>query len=207
MGFLKTMNNEVKNLTLIDIAIPEIEKKTLTLARDIVLVFGFALLTSACAKLKIEIGLVPITMQTLAVLLSGAVLGAKRGGLAQLTYLLMGIGGIPWFSHGGGISYLLSPTFGYIIGFVPAAYLTGWLCQKGFDRKIKTAIGAMILGNVLLYIPGLLWLAKFVGFGRVLEIGFYPFIPGDLLKVILAGAILPLIWKMLKKHKYEYVQR
>ena len=114
---------------------------------------------------------------------------------------------IPWFSRGGGISYLLSPSFGYIIGFVPAAYLTGWLCQKGFDRKIKTAIGAMILGNVLLYIPGLLWLAKFVGFGRVLEIGFYPFIPGDLLKVILAGAILPLIWKMLKKHKYEYVQR
>lgn len=199
--------NEAKNLTLVEAVLPKIENKSLTVIKDIALVLGFALLTSVCAKLKIEIGAVPITMQTLAVLLSGAILGAKRAALAQLTYLLMGLGGIPWFSRGGGISYLLSPSFGYIVGFIPAAYLTGWLCQKGFDRKINTIIGAMILGNVLLYIPGLLWLAKFVGFGRVLEIGLYPFIPGDLLKVILAGAILPLIWKMVKKHKYEYVQR
>ena len=192
---------EVKNLTLIDIIIPRIENKTLALAKDIVLVLSFAIVTGVCAKLKIEIGVVPITMQTLAVLLSGALLGSKRGALSQLTYLLMGLAGLPWFARGGGMAYIFSPTFGYIIGFVLAAYIVGWFCERGFDRRAKTAVLAMLIGNILLYIPGVLWLAKFVGLGKVLSIGFYPFIVGDLLKIFLAGSILPIGWKFIKTSK------
>jgi len=189
---------ETKRLTLIDILIPRIEDKTLALIKDIALVLSFATLTGICAKLKIEIGIVPITMQTLAVLLSGALLGSKRGALSQLTYLSIGLAGLPWFARGGGMAYIMSPTFGYIIGFVLAAYLVGYLAEKGLDRSLKTAILALLIGNIILYIPGLLWLAKFVGFGKVLAVGFYPFIPGDLLKILLAGTILPISWKFIR---------
>jgi len=194
---------EEKNLTLIDLVLPRIESKNLALAKDIVLVLSSAILTGISAKLKIEIGVVPITMQTFTVLLSGAILGSKRGVASQLTYLLMGLTGVSWFSRGGGIQYILSPTFGYIIGFVFAAYFVGWLCEKGFDRKIKTAILAMLFGNILIYIPGLFWLARFIGFGKVLAAGLYPFIIGDLLKILLAGLVLPMGWKLIKKIEAE----
>jgi len=194
---------EEKNLTLIDLVLPRIESKNLALAKDIVLVLSSAILTGISAKLKIEIGAVPITMQTFTVLLSGAILGSKRGVASQLTYLLMGLTGVSWFSRGGGIQYILSPTFGYIIGFVFAAYFVGWLCEKGFDRKIKTAILAMLFGNILIYISGLFWLARFIGFGKVLAAGLYPFIIGDLLKILLAGLVLPMGWKLIKKIEAE----
>ena len=194
---------EEKNLTLIDLVLPRIESKNLALAKDIVLVLSSAILTGISAKLKIEIGVVPITMQTFTVLLSGAILGSKRGVASQLTYLLMGLTGVSWFSRGGGIQYILSPTFGYIIGFVFAAYFVGWLCEKGFDRKIKTAILAMLFGNILIYISGLFWLARFIGFGKVLAAGLYPFIIGDLLKILLAGLVLPMGWKLIKKIEAE----
>ncbi len=189
------------NLTLIDLILPRIENKTLAVAKDVVLVLGFAFLAGLSAKLKIEIGAVPITMQTFAVLLSGALLGRNRGALSQLTYLMMGLAGFPWFSRGGGVQYILSPTFGYLIGFVLAAYFVGYLSEKGFDRNIKTAILAMLFGSILLYIPGLLWLAKFTGLGKVLAVGLYPFLIGDLLKIILASLVLPIGWKILKNYE------
>jgi len=189
---------ETKNLTLIDILIPRIENKILILVKDVVLVLSFTALTGICAKLKIEIGPVPITMQTFAVLLSGAILGSIRGAMSQFVYLISGLAGIPWFSRGGGMVYIFSPTFGYIVGFVLAAYLVGFFCEKGWDRKIEKAILAMIIGSIVLYIPGLLWLGKFVGLERVLTIGFYPFIAGDILKIFLAGSILPFGWKLTK---------
>ena len=173
--------------------------KTIAVVRNIVLVLSFSLLTALAAQVKVEIGLIPITMQTLIVLLSGALLGSKKGAASQITYLLGGLMGIPWFSRGGGIAYVLSPTFGFIVGFVFAAYLVGWLSEKGFDKKIKTAIIAMFIGNMVLYLPGLFWLAKFTGFDNVLAVGFYPFVLGDLLKILLAGLLLPLGWKILKK--------
>jgi len=190
-----------KNLTLIEVIFPKIENKILILVRDLVLIFSFAILTGLCAKLKIEIGPVPITMQTFSVLLSGALLGAKRGALSQITYLSMGFAGIPWFSRGGGMAYLLSPTFGYLVGFVFASFFVGFLCQKGFDRKLGRAVLAMFFGNLLIYLPGLFWLARFVGLEKVLAVGFFPFVLGDVLKIILAGSILPLAWKILKVKK------
>jgi biotin transporter BioY len=189
---------EVKKLTLIDAILPKIESKPLLLVRDIILILCFTLLTAISAKLKIEIGTVPITGQTFAVLLSGALLGSRRGALSQIFYLLGGLAGIPWFARGGGIAYLMSPTFGYIIGFVLAAFVVGFLCERGLDRKIETAILAMLVGNVLIYFPGLLWLARFVGWGKVLAVGLYPFIIGDTIKLLLAASVLPLGWKLVK---------
>jgi len=199
---LKNMADFAK-VRIIDVIIPRIESKTLSLVKDATLILSFAILTGISAKLKIEIGVVPITMQTFAVLLSGALLGKARSAVSQITYLLMGLAGIPWFSRGGGIQYILSPTFGYLIGLVLATYCVGWLCEKGFDRKIKTAILAMLFGNILIYIPGLFWLARFVGLGKVLSVGFYPFIIGDLLKILLAGLVLPMGWKLIKKIEAE----
>jgi len=193
------MNYKTKNLTLIDAFLPKIENKSLVLVKDITLVLSFALLTGISAKLKIEIGVVPITMQTFAVLLSGALLGSQRGGLSQLVYLLMGLIGVPWFARGGGIGYIFSPTFGYIVGFVLAAFVVGLFSEKGFDKKIKSAILVMLIGNILIYIPGLFWLGKFVGWRKVLSVGFFPFVVGDILKIILAGTILPFAWKIFKR--------
>jgi biotin transporter BioY len=184
--------------TLIDFIFPKIENRVLNLVKEVILIFSFSVLTGICSKLKIEIGPIPITMQTFAVLLTGAILGSKRGALSQLTYLLFGLFGVPWFARGGGISYIMSPTFGYIVGFVFCAFLVGFLCEKGSDRKILTCVLAMFFGNIILYIPGLLWLAKFVGFDKVLEVGFFPFMAGDLIKIFLAGLTLPFLWRILK---------
>ena len=187
------------NSVLIDAILPQIDNKTQAIARDVALVLGFAILTGICAKFKIEIGPIPITMQTFAVLVSGVLLGSKRGAASQITYLLGGLVGLPWFSRGGGLIYILSPTFGYILGFVFAAYSVGYLAERGWDRNIRTAILAIFIGNIFIYIPGLLYLARFVGFSKVLALGLYPFILGDLIKIALTGLILPMGWKMIKK--------
>ncbi len=186
-----------KNSTLIETILPKIENKVLSAVKDTTLVLGFAILTGIAAQLKIEIGAVPITMQTLVVLLSGALLGSKKGLISQFVYILGGLTALPWFARGGGMAYILSPTFGYILGFALAAYLVGILTEKGWDRDIRTAVLAMLAGNVIIYIPGLLWLAKFVGISKVLTVGFYPFILGDLIKIFLAGLILPFGWKII----------
>jgi len=188
-----------KQPVFIDTVFPLPGNKILAETRDIILVLSFSVVTGICAKLKVEIGLVPVTFQTFAVLLSGALLGSRRGALSQIAYLLMGLAGVPWFARGGGMAYLLSPTFGYIMGFVLAAFVVGWLCERGFDRQMKRAILAMFLGNVLLYIPGLLWLVRFTGWEKVLTVGLYPFLLGDFLKILLAGLVLPIGWKLIKK--------
>lgn len=188
-----------KNISLIKTVLTRIENKVLPLVKDIILILSFAILTGISSKLKIEIGLVPVTMQTLVVLLSGALLGKKRGAASQITYLLGGLIGLPWFSRGGGIIYILSPTFGYILGFILSAYLVGTLVEKGWSKNINSAILVMLIGGALIYIPGLLWLARFVGTSRVLVIGFFPFILGDILKILLAGLFLSLGQKIIKR--------
>ena len=190
--------DKVRNLTLIEVILPKFESKTLSILKDIVLILSFAILTGICARIKVETLPVPITMQTFSVLLSGAILGAKKGALSQFSYLILGLIGVPWFSRGGGVIYIFTPTFGYLLGFILASYIVGFLCERGWDKKLETAILAMVIGNIILYIPGLLWLLKFVGVEKVLVVGFYPFIAGDLLKIFLAGFILSLAWKFIK---------
>jgi biotin transporter BioY len=171
---------------------------------DAVLVAGFACLTAAFAQISFWIGPVPITGQTFAVLLAGALLGSRRGALSQLSYLAVGATGIPyWFALGGppGIARLVGPTGGYLIGFVAVAFVVGWLTERGWDRRVWTAALAMLAGETVLYVFGLSWLAHFVTLDKVLQVGFYPFIIGDLIKLAAAALILPSAWMLLRRFK------
>jgi biotin transport system substrate-specific component len=167
---------------------------------DIVLIIGGSLLIAASTQLKIFLPFspVPITGQTFAVLMVAALFGAWRGSLSVLLYIMMGMTGVGIFALGGGFSILLGPTGGYLVGFVVAAYITGLLAERGWDRRIETTILAMAFGNIILYFFGLLWLCCLMGFSKnVLMVGLYPFIIGDLLKIALAAFLLPSGWKLL----------
>jgi len=169
---------------------------------DVALIIGGSLFIAVSAQLRIFLPFspVPITGQTFAVLMVGVLFGAWRGGLSVLLYIMMGITGLGIFALGGGFSILLGPTGGYLVGFVVAAYITGLLAEREWDRRIETTILAMALGNITLYIFGLLWLSCLMGFSKnVLIVGLYPFIIGDLLKIALAAFLLPSGWKLLNR--------
>jgi biotin transporter BioY len=147
---------------------------------------------------------VPITGQTFAVLVTGALLGSRRGALSQLSYLAIGATGIPfWFALGGppGIARLVGPTGGYLIGFVAVAFVVGWLAERGWDRRVWTAALAMLAGESVLYVFGLLWLVHFVPVDKVLQVGLYPFVIGDLVKLAAAALILPSGWLLLRRFR------
>lgn len=172
-----------------------------SLSRDLVLVTGASLLTGLMSQAEIRLPFtpVPITLQPLAVFLTGAALGSRRGALAMLVYLLEGCAGLPFFAGGAaGAARLVGPTGGYLLGFVPAAFVIGWCAERGWDRTPWRAALAMLAGSVLLFACGLAQLALFVPRERVLAAGLYPFVLGDLLKIALGAALLPAIWKLLR---------
>ena len=168
---------------------------------DAALILGGTLLVGLSAQIAIPLPFspVPVTGQTFAVLFLGALLGARRGFLCMLTYIAEGAAGLPVFALGqAGPAVLLGPRGGYIIGFVAAACATGFLAERGWDRRITTTILAMICGNIAIYTFGLLWLCCLVGINKtILAVGLYPFIVGDLLKTMLAAILLPIGWKLL----------
>ena len=167
---------------------------------DFTLIIGGSLLIALSAQVAIPIGPVPITMQTLAVLLVGALLGSRRGALSVLVYLTEGVMGFPFFAGGAaGAAYLAGPTGGYLIGFVFAAFVTGSLTERGWDRHVETTVAAMLLGSIVFYVFALARLSLLPGwdFEKALRLGLYPFIPGDLAKIALAATILPAGWKAL----------
>lgn len=168
---------------------------------DIAVVIGGSLLIGLCAQVKflLPFSPVPVTGQTFAVLMIGTLLGPWRGSLCVLTYILQGLAGLPVFAMGGGFAVLIGPTGGYLIGFIPAAYITGFLAQKGWDRRIGTTVLAMVLGNIVIYTFGLFWLCCLTGINRAVPaVGLYPFVVGDFLKIALAAAVLPTGWKLLE---------
>jgi biotin transport system substrate-specific component len=172
------------------------------LGRDLTLVIGGSLLIAAAAQVRIALPFtpVPVTGQTFAVLLIGALLGARRGAAAAMTYLALGIMGLPVFSAAPpGPAALLSPTAGYLGGFVGAAWVTGSLSERGWDRRPWTAALAMLIGSTVIFACGLLWLGRFTGWDKVLQTGLFPFVPGDVLKIALATALLPAGWRFLGK--------
>ncbi len=145
---------------------------------------------------------VPITGQTLAVLLIGAVLGSKRGGLSLALYILEGLAGLPVFAGGtGGMGVLFGPTAGYLIGFIPAVILIGALSEKGFDRNWISMLLALFLGSSVIYFFGIIRLSSFVGMQRVFLLGVAPYFVGDLLKIGLVMILIPSCWKYLNKSK------
>ncbi len=163
-------------------------------------IIGVMLLTLS-SKIKIPFYPVPVTMQTFIVLALGIVYGLKLGTSTILFYLAVGIMGIPVFAGtGAGFAVIAGPTGGYLIGFVIAAAVTGYLAEKGWDRKVVLTFVAMLIGNIIIYIPGLIWLANVLGWDKpILEWGLYPFIVGDLAKIVLAMWIIPVAWKIVKK--------
>jgi len=172
------------------------------LARKAVLVVAGTLVLTAAAKLQIPFYPVPMTMQTFAVLVLGMVLGARLGAATVAAYLAAGALGLPVFAgtpeKGIGIAYMLGPTGGYLLGFVLAAAACGALGERGWSRNaLRTAL-AMLAGNVLIYVPGLIWLGTLLGWDQpILEWGLWPFLLGDLTKLALAVAVLPLAWRLV----------
>ena len=168
------------------------------LVRDVVLVIAAAVLTGIAAQILIKLPFtpVPISLQTLTVLLAGAALGPMRGGMAMVLYLVAGLVGVPWFSEQrSGWEFA---SFGYIIGFVAAAVVVGALARRGADRTVLSAAWMMVLGNLVIYVFGVAWLASWlaVDLPTALELGVWPFLIGDALKIALAAGLLPAAWKL-----------
>lgn len=189
------MQSQTQPLALADALLP-LNAARQRLARDVALVVGFALLTALFARISIPLGFtpVPITGSTLAVLLAGAALGSRRGASAMTLYVAAGMW-LPFYATGIGPFWSLAAG-GYIIGYIPAAFLVGYLAERGWDRRVWIMV-AMLLGNIVIYIPGLIQLSFFVPQGRVLELGLYPFVPGDLIKIYIASLAVPLAWTLL----------
>jgi len=182
-----------RTLTLADVALP----RAGVLANSL-LVVAASLLTALAAQLTIPVpwSPVPITGQTFAVLLTGAVLGTRRGLLAQALYLAEGALGLPVFAAGGaGAATFAGPTAGYLFAFPLAAALTGALAERGWDRHFGTMVVAMLVGNTVVFALGLAVLARFLPADRLLAAGLYPFIPGDLVKATLAALAFPAAWR------------
>ena len=176
------------------------------LATDVALVALGAGLIAAAAQVSIPLPFtpVPVTGQTFAVLLVGSALGTVRGGASGSLYLLVGLAGAPVYADGThGWEVVSGATGGYLIAFPLAAALTGWLAEQRWDRRFSSAVGAMLTGNVLIYAIGLPWLALELGTGleRTLELGFYPFVIGDMIKLYLAAALLPTAWRLIGERR------
>jgi len=170
------------------------------------LVAAGVLLVAGAAQVRIPLAdtPVPITGQTFAVVLIGAAYGASLGASTLVAYWLIGLAGAPIYAEGkSGWDTFVGPTGGYIIGFVLAAALTGYLAQQRWDRRFSSSLGAMLLGNVAIYVPGLLWLAHYLntGVNDTLVAGLYPFVLGDVIKLFLAGALLPSAWLAVRRFR------
>ncbi len=202
--------------TLVDYLVPSRTSRSLNLLRDVLLVVGSSIFTSLCAQVSIHIPItpVPITLQTLAVLLTGAALGGRRGGLAMLVYLAEGAVGLPVFAGGtGGFIQLIGFTGGYLWSFPVAAFVTGLLCERRLDRSFLTSALAMLPGSLIIYALGAPWLA-IVGIPtphgifhpnllQAFVLGMLPFIPGDLFKLAVAAVLLPVAWILVRRVKPE----
>ena len=192
--------------TLADLILPR-SSGTQRLVRDVALIIAGCLVVALFAQIRIPLGFtpVPITGQTFAVLVVGALLGGWRGGLALVVYALAG-GFLPFFAGGASGWFWLTASGGYIIGFIPAAALVGWLCQLGWSRR-PWILAALLLGNAVLYLPGLIQLNLFLpadpaaawGCADVWQCGLLPFVAGDLVKLIAASLAVPAGWAALDK--------
>lgn len=173
------------------------------LLRNIVLALVGTVALWLSAKIQVPLYPVPITMQTLVVLAIGVAYGPRLGAATLGLYLLEGAVGLPVFagswSEGGGIAHLSGPTAGYLVGFVVAAGLCGWLAERGWDRSVLFAAAAMLLGNLTIYGLGLAWLAAQIGASDAIKYGLLPFLYGDALKIAIGAGLLPLAWKLLGK--------
>lgn len=214
-----------RGITLGDFLVPiRVGEQASTRQRHLLMVVMGTLLIILGARISFYLPgnpLVPITLQTFGVLFSGALLGFRRGILAVLLYLLIGVIGLPVFaydaqtaSYAAGLdtiagwrdgSVVLGATGGYLIGFLVAGALVGRLAELGWDRHLGGSLAALLLGNAVIYVVGVPWLALAASLDtqQALEFGLLPFIPGDLVKLALAAALLPLGWWMVRQRSSE----
>lgn len=174
------------------------------IARNILLAVVGSSLLWASAKVQVPFYPVPVTMQTFAVLALGMAYGWRLGAATVLLYLAEGALGLPVFAgtpeKGLGLAYMAGSTGGYLFGFVLAAAACGWLAERGWDRTVVATALAMLVGNVLIYIPGLIWLGILFGWDKpVLAWGLFPFLLGDATKAVLAAVVLPLTWRLISR--------
>ena len=193
-----TMNNQV----LAEVLAPR-EGMALRVKQAVLVVLGVAALAVA-AQIKVPMYPVAINMATFAVLTIGAAYGPRLGLTTIMAYMILGALGMDIFQSStaelNGLEYMMGGTGGYLLGYVLATVLLGYAARAGFDRSPSRMALAMLAGNVLLYIPGLLWLGQVYGWDKpILAWGLTPFIIGDLLKLALAAMIVPAVWKLVGK--------
>jgi biotin transport system substrate-specific component len=186
-----------RNETLLGVALAPLD-----FVRQVGLVIGFSLLTALSAQIVVPLGPIPITGQTFAVLLTGALLGSRLGAMAMIAYLIEGATGLPFFAGAhGGLAHLLGPTGGYLVAFPAAAFITGAFAEHGWDRKFLTAAAAMAVGSLVIMLSGWLWFSLVMRTSPALTLfnTVIQFIPGDIIKISLAAAALPSGWKLLRR--------
>jgi biotin transport system substrate-specific component len=190
------MSTEVRADTLMGAALAPLD-----LTRSAGLVIVFSLFIAACAQFSIHIGPVPITGQSFAVLLTGALLGSRLGAAAVIAYLIEGAVGLPFFSPGGapGILRFLGPTGGYLVAFPAAAFIVGAFAEHGWDKRYLTAVAAMAIGSAIIFFGGWAWYSVLTNTPPVaaFKISVLPFLAGDVIKIALAAAVLPTGWALL----------
>jgi biotin transport system substrate-specific component len=196
------------------VAAPGTLLDTLVARRDldrtvqIAAVVGVTVLTAVAAQVSVPLPFtpVPFTLTPMVVLLGGAVLGSRLGMASQVLYLLLGIAGLPVFAPSPilpqGILRLLGPTGGYLMSYPFAAFVSGALAERAFDRRYLSSVLAMAAGLAVIFAFGVVWLGWFArpvasGFGDALRTGFYPFFPADLIKICIAAAIMPAVWRIV----------
>jgi len=166
--------------------------------RDILVILGGAALVGALAQISIPLSFtpVPITGQTLGVLVTGCALGWKRASAALLLYVIAGFAGLPWFVHH--TSGWQGPSTGYLFGFILASFTCGWLAAHQADRKVWRALPALIIGDALIYVIGVPWLAidLHVGLAKAISLGLTPFLGVDAIKAGIGALLLPAAWKL-----------
>lgn len=174
-----------------------------TLLRNVLLAVAGSIALWVSAKVQIPFYPVPQTLQTLVVLVIGMAYGWRLGGATVALYLAQGAIGLPVFAgtpeKGIGLAYMVGPTGGFLMGFLLAAVAVGFLAQRGWDRNILTTAAAMLIGNALIYIPGLLWLGNAFGLDAAITHGIKPFLLGDMFKLVLAALFMPMVWNLAKR--------
>lgn len=177
--------------------------RIVNLLRALFLALAGSALIAVSSKLQVPMVPVPMTMQTLVILVIGMACGWRLGGLTLLLYLAEGAVGLPVFAgtpeRGLGLTYMVGSTGGYLLGFLLAALVVGLLAEAGWDRTVPLAAAAMLIGNVVIYVPGLLWLGTVLGWDNpILQWGLTPFIVGDLVKLALAALLMPAAWRLVR---------
>jgi len=174
------------------------QSRTAQVVRDVLLVVGAAGFVGLLAQVSIHLSFtpVPITGQTLGVLLAGTALGWRRAAASMALYALAGVAGVPWFA--GAAHGYVGASFGYIVGFFFAAALCGFLAERGADRSVLGSVPVMVAGELVIYLFGVTWLAFDVplSFSAALHEGFTPFVIGDAIKAAIAAGLLPIAWQL-----------